>query len=337
MQKSHYYRWKLALIFVGLLFVQSNIHAQLLNKLKDRAIEKAEQKVEDRLVKEADKKMDQALDSLENKIFDDSDAQQNGLQGNPNASGGKDYNINININDNTNSEAGQNLNAMLGQLSQMTTAAYEKTYTFQQKIVLEITSTDQGDEEMNMTQFVGEDGTMIIVDSEEKSRIISDYKNNSMLIMNDKDFTGTAISMEFMEGAAQGFGVDMDAEYYDEEYMEAAELSCKETGNTKDVAGYTCKNWVCENDSGRFEAWYTDEVLFDFEDKKWGKIGNMFSMNYVMNKLREDASGTALEVVYFDKIENETATFKVVEIDRKAHHTFNTSAYTFPTPPKSEE
>lgn len=335
MQNRNFNAWKIICLLLVFLSVQNNVDAQLLNKLKDRAVQKAEQRVEERLLKEADKKMDQAIDSVENKIFDDSEAQQNGLESNPNTTGDGEYNINININDNTNGEASENLNAMLGQLSQMTAAEYEETYTFQQKIVLEVSSTDEGDKEIKMTQFVGEDGLMTLVDGEEKSRMISDYKNNSMLILNDKDFTGTAISMDFMESAAQGFG--MDAEYDDEEYMEAAEISCKETGKTKNIAGYACKNWVCENDSGRFEAWYTDEILFDFQDEKWGKISNMFSMNFMMSKMRKDASGTALEVEYYDKIEKATATFKVVEIDSKANFEFDTSVYAFPTSAKTDE
>lgn len=324
---------KMVLVFVVCMLVEPTVDAQLLNKLKDRAIQKASDRVEDRILKEADKKMDSALDTLENKVFDDSDSQQNSV----NETGERDYNINININDNTNGESAENLNAMLGQLSQMTFAEYEKIYTFQHKIVIDVSSTDKKDEAMNMTQFVGQEWIMILIDSEEESRIISDYKNNSMLIMNDKDFSGTAISMDFMEGAMQGMGANAKSEYYDEDYMNATSLNCNETGKTKNVAGYTCKNWVCENDSVHFDAWYTDEVLFDFQDKKWGKIGNMFSMNHVMDKMRKGAEGTVLEVVYYDKIEKETVTFKVVELDLNAKLTFETGDYNFPAAPTTNE
>lgn len=316
---------KITTVFAFVLFAQINVNAQLLNRLKDRAIQKVEQRVEDRLMHETDKKVDQALDSLENKVFDDEEAQPKILEDNSNATvGNDDYH-----NNHVDSETEQNLNAMLGQLSQITAAEYEQSYVFQQKIVLEITATDGGDEVINMTQFMGDDAVMILIGTKEESRIISDYKNNSMLMLNDEDLTGTAISMAFMESATQGFGMEGGDVDYGDAFSETSNLSCKELRNSKIIAGYTCKNWVCENDSVHFEAWYTDEVLFDFQDKRWGKMSNLFSMS----NMRKDGEGTVLEVKYYDKIEKETATFKVVELDSKVNLTFDTSKYTFPTTP----
>lgn len=315
------------LAIIGVIVFSFGAEAQLLNRLK----EKAKDKVGDRIERRLDNKMDQALDTVENKIFKDG-ATSSGNAGNYQGSqSGGNYNVNININVNGDTSGVQNLGAMMGQLSAMTAAERDEKYAFNKMFKAEITSTDQ-EEIIYITQYMGDSALMMVFDSEETGRFISDFGNRSMLVFNEEDKTGTAISMDFMEGAMNSIGQDMDA-LYNEEMLEELQVVCQETKLTKPIAGYVCKNLICENDSARYEAWYTEDISFGFRDEKWGKLSNLFAMNEVMLKMNKIEDGTPLEVVYYDKIEKATATFKVKELDLDIKYIFDTKPYSFSASP----
>ena len=92
--------------------------------------------------------------------------------------------------------------------------------------------------------------------------IIYDYKSNSMLMLNEAEKTGMAMNINaFMSG---------DAIKKREEGGEArgavnTNTSCKKTGKTKIIRGYSCDEYVCTDSerNTRSEIWVTNKLSFD--------------------------------------------------------------------------
>ncbi len=145
-------------------------------------------------------------------------------------------------------------------------AKVEPEYKFPLMVDMHITSYKKGEkkDETDVTYFInGAAGRFALRTPDERKKkkermlIIYDHKANAMITLNETDKTGVAMNLNaFMSGEAirkRNESSDRDNRNTD----------CKKSGRKKDIQGYNCEEYVCEDESSRSEIWITSGISFD--------------------------------------------------------------------------
>lgn len=104
---------------------------------------------------------------------------------------------------------------------------------------------------------MGDDGKK---KKKEEVLMIYDYKNNSMIMLNETEKTGMAMNINaFMSADAQAKRGQGAAG------SKSGSTSCKKTGKSRTIQGYPCEEYVCvdEDRNTRSEIWITTKVHLD--------------------------------------------------------------------------
>jgi len=147
---------------------------------------------------------------------------------------------------------------------------------------------------------------------------IYDYKNNASMIFNMKDQTYMAFNLNaFMSKENQEKRESGNAKVN-------TNIDCKKTGRTKDIRGYKCTEFVCENISKgeKHEYWVTTQLPVTLSESlartmKQRNAGNATGMN-----------GAILEE--YDYKDGELISeMKVIELNPAKNFVFNTEEYKY--------
>jgi len=201
---------------------------------------------------------------------------------------------------------------------------YESTYNFDAYIQMEMTEYKKNgdvDEQMLYDSYVHKnnaDYAMEFNNDDARSTIIFDSKNKAMLILTDSDGekTGFATSID-PEAIAQ----DIIAE---EEDQNAEPINFSKTGKTKTILGYSCDEYLVEEDSGEAHIWLSEKLGKEVR-KEWmtnkQTFGAVFAQAYALN-------GMVLEYDLFDKNGRKDMMMQVTKIDLNHNFKVDTDGYT---------
>lgn len=200
---------------------------------------------------------------------------------------------------------------------------YETNYSFDAYIQMEITNYKKNgklDNEMLYDSYIHKedaDYAMEFSSDGDKSTIIFDTKNSAMLILTESN------------GEKSGFATTIDPEavaekveaYADESDMEP--MNMKKTGNTKNILGYSCDEYLVEDEDGEAHMWVSEKLGKEMR-KEWMNnqqaFGAIFTQAYALN-------GMVLEYDFLDKDKGDKTVMQVTKIDLNYSHKVSTDGY----------
>jgi hypothetical protein len=201
--------------------------------------------------------------------------------------------------------------------------AYEPSYNFDAYIQMQITNYKKNgnvDDQVLYDSYVHKedaDYAMEFSNEDGKSTIIFDTKNLAMLILTESD------------EAKSGFATTIDPEavaermedYADESDLEP--LNIKKTGKTKNILGYSCDEYLAEDEDSEAHIWISEKLGKEIR-KEWMNnqqtFGAMFTQAYALN-------GVAMEYDLLDKDSGEKTEMIVTRIDMNHSHSVSTAGY----------
>jgi len=206
---------------------------------------------------------------------------------------------------------------------------HEDIYNFDAYIQMEVSTykkngdLDEQTEYDNYMHKKDSDYAMIFKDGKDQSTIIFDTKNLAMLILTNSDGekTGfaTTIDPETWAAAAEDLGGEQEGSY---EPVDWEAYKPAKTGKTKKILGYTCDEYLVEDEESEVHMWVSEELGKELH-KEWMKnqqtFGNAFAYAWALN-------GMVLE---YDAIEKngEKEVMLVKDIDLNHSHSVNTKEY----------
>jgi len=278
------------LIVVALLANTLTTNAQF-GKLKKRVQNKLEQKVNQKINQKVDKEIDKAVDPI--------------------------------LNGNGESKEGEDGNAPNYDFSKLGYESFELSgsYDYQFKIDWEI-SVDK-DDPMEMSQMISEDGSHFAMEIQNKKR----KKNETGIIIYDVKESEVIILVE-SEKQAIVTSMDMTEEIIEDAYEKENEFEITNTGEKKQILGYSCEKYTYSSEDGNGEVWITKDLKYSNYDiysymQKSSRKKKKQTMAAGWEKIKD---GFALESLNIDKDGNEVRML-AKSIDEDANVSINVDGY----------
>ena len=203
---------------------------------------------------------------------------------------------------------------------------YEPEYSFDAHIQMEISEYKKNgklDQQMLYDSYVHKedaDYAMEFSDDGSQSIIIFDSKNSAMLILSNSDGERTGFATTFdLEAMAE------EAEAYEEEdsELDPDPFNYKKTGKTKNILGYSCDEYLVEDESTEVHMWVSEKLGKEMR-KEWlnnkQTFGAMFTQAYALN-------GMVMEYDLLDKEDGDKMVMQVTKIDLNHTHKVSTDGY----------
>ena len=224
-------------------------------------------------------------------------------------------------------------NAMEGLLGgMMQPAPTESEYNFSGYMIMEITSTDKKgktDEPMHMnyllskdTQFMG----MAFTDPKNPSThtaTVIDQKNEAMVLFLEDGGKKSSMAMKMDLNKIQNM-VDEEAE----ETIEKPDYEITKTGNTKQILGYTCEEYLVKSEDGEGHYWVSEKPIEGFS--MFSPQSNPMVSNKTVEKYYSHFSnapkGTFLEML-FKSTDGSVTDMKVIELELNSPTSFAIADY----------
>lgn len=232
--------------------------------------------------------------------------------------------------------------AMMGKMgiSMERPANIKDKYDFKGNLVMTTQAWDENGEsegEMLYTTYFSDNQKSFAMDfkTEDKgnSRMIFDMENHMMIVLSEDDGEKTGMVMGIDPNSAtpskdssvtaSNQSTPATADYYS---------NFKKTGKTKTVSGYSCEEYVYEDNESKAEYWMTDDLPAEL----WA---NMFNNNTVAAVYAGKPSGFIMEWTNENKLNKEKSTMVVKEVNKNQNSSFSTVDYSFITmkTPESKE
>lgn len=210
------------------------------------------------------------------------------------------------------------------------------SYDFTGYTVMEMTSTNERGRETESTKFKSffSDSDLIIgmeIQTEEKGKsegvsiLIYDLERNATIILFDNEGEKARMAYGFdFETIASGIEFEDD-----EEGLLEGDFQWKKTGNKKVILGYSCDEYIGEDDEGKATYWITEKPL-QGKSGFWGQ-SNPF-LNAKMKGENQDyfrnmPQGNLLEMIYESKTDQSAFSMTVTEINENSKLSFVMADY----------
>lgn len=192
----------------------------------------------------------------------------------------------------------------------------EDSYTFNTMVIYEMTITDgDNSSEVNYEMWFSENAPYMATQvnnnaqpdpKDMPSAILSilDDKNQAMIIVMEEQKMAQLLSMSKIKNSAI-------AESEEEETDTAFEALTK-TGNSKQILGYTCEEFVSENESSKLSFWVTTELTL-FQKNMFFNMSQSLGGN-TFGEIPSEARGFMMEMNYEDLSSKEKSKMQVVDI-----------------------
>jgi len=133
---------------------------------------------------------------------------------------------------------------------------YKQEYSFGGKISYKIEDLKKA-KESTMSYYYSEGALWMLNDAGgATTSAISDYENEVMIMLNDKDNTAMVMSMEWSN--------KMAGKMADNHQEKVGKTTVTKTGATKVILGYTCTEYLATNEDGsKTDFWVTTEAAFE--------------------------------------------------------------------------
>uniref|UniRef100_UPI0032172D1C DUF4412 domain-containing protein n=1 Tax=uncultured Draconibacterium sp. TaxID=1573823 RepID=UPI0032172D1C len=293
------------LTLLSVILIQPVNGQKLLKNIKKRVLEQTEKKIEDKAVEKANKEVDETID----KAFEKEEEQQND----------KD-------------ESTINMAGILGKMGMSSEPVpVEDTYSFNQKIHMNLVSYDKNGKVENEGEFITH------LDNDTKSMayevisgdmaqtnqglIIIDAKNKAMILLgNEKDQkSGIVYGMNaFFQSIGETYEDDIEMEETPDTYL--ANPNVKKTGKTRTISGYKCEEYLYNDESLKSEMWITKDLKMNSQDF----FGSLFKISSYSSGV---AWGYLMESTSENKETGEKTVMKVTDIDLNSKTRFSLNDY----------
>lgn len=227
-------------------------------------------------------------------------------------------------------ESSEQINGMLEGMMQ--SAPTESEYSFSGYMVMEIISTDKkgkSDPPSRFNYLIGENLDvmgMSFADPKSpnsKTTTIMDSKNQSMVMLMDHEGQKSSLAMKLNYDKIQNL-----VEEETSEQLKNPEYEIIKTGNTKEILGYTCEEYLAKSEDGEGRYWLTKEPIQGFS--LFSPQANPMVTNKTMEKYDSFFSnapkGTFLEMLFTSK-DGEITDMRAVEIELNSPQIFEMSEY----------
>lgn len=275
-----------SILFFSLLSILSinNLEAQLLKKLKKRVQEATEDVIAEKAAQKVAQESGKALDSL------------------------------LDIDPDYQPEYQQHLTQMMAVGSE--DIPVEDTYTFNTSVIYKMTMNDgHKSSEVNYEMWFSENEPYMAtqVNNQEKpdpndmpSAVVSilDDKNQAMIILMEEQKMAQLLSMSKIKSSAVA---ENEAEQTDTTFK-----GLQKTGNTKDILGYKCDEFISENESSKLSFWVTTELTL-FQKNMFFNMSQSLGGN-TFEDIPSEAKGFMMEMNYEDLSSKEKSHMQVVDI-----------------------
>jgi hypothetical protein len=311
----------LTLFFAGL---STSSYSQVVTRLINKAANKAEDKTEERIEKEADKAVEKEVNKVFNKIFGNSDEPSDSAVSTasaPSASGSGG----------SASEATTRAarNAYLGAMGiSVGTANVKPLYEFDGYIEMTVTEfkKEKEKEKTIYTTYLDSksfDYGMHFKAPEEVdyTLMIFDTENNLMVTLTDADGEKTGFAVAFTPEQAETIAEEAEEDTGAGETEDA--YKAYKTGKTKNILGYTCEEYLIEDENETVTMWVTRDLNKEMKKTymKNSTFTGLFSYAYYTD-------GVVMEYIIEDRKDGDKSVMTVTDIDLNKKKSFNTMGYT---------
>jgi hypothetical protein len=209
---------------------------------------------------------------------------------------------------------------------------YDADYSFDAYIQMEISNYKKNgklDDQVVYDNYMHKedaDYAMEFKDGDDKSTMIYDTGNKAMLIMTDSD------------GEKSGFATTIDPEAMAQrseanvDESDVAPPNFKKTGNTKKILGYSCDEYLVEDEESEVHMWVSEKLGKEMQ-KEWMNnqqtFGAMFMHAYAIN-------GMVMEYDILQEDGDKTI-MVITKIDLNHDHSVSTEGYTIMSMRKKTE
>lgn len=201
---------------------------------------------------------------------------------------------------------------------------YETKYAFTSSMTMEMQATDslgkKSDKVLYTTYFDKGSKSFAMEfetvdkqsDQKQKSLMVFDYKNWAMLMLGDKNGEKSGIAMQMTKDSSieAQQNQPVKEEPKDVKDLSKANIQYKATGRTKNIAGYSCKEYLYETPDGKSEVWATNDVVFDYSSA----YGHMGGMQTLASGGTTYGMGTIMEMHTYDKHSKAQSDLTVIDI-----------------------
>ncbi len=224
---------KSILVLVAIIWMSNYGEAQIWKRIQKRVEDRAERKVEQKINREVDKKVDETMDPV--------------LYGDPNKE--RDENEEKEKAE----EQEKRVQDMMAQYMGASKVELPESYDFEMSIRYAVSSGNK--EETEMTYLISDEDHwgFSTTESDNNNTIVIDHKRQ-VVVMYTED-RGKKTGMKLPSMMNQQF---LDA--VDDATPDDDKFDLRETGKTKKILGYLCKQYIATTDQGVSEIWMTNEL-----------------------------------------------------------------------------
>lgn len=225
---------------------------------------------------------------------------------------------------------------MMGMMS-LNNVKYDLAYNYTSSMKMDIETVDSASTEVNKgtyTTYFDKNSKNFAMEFEtinkengqmQKSLMIFDYKNMSMLILSEQDGKKSGIAMVIPPDSSQ---IENNQEVQAEETASKEDLAAynmyyKQTGRSKNISGYSCKEYTYENPEGKIEVWSTNDFKYDYSQA----YGQMYGLQALATTGTGYLLGTVMEMHVKDNDSNARSDLFVKEINPSTNKSFSIADY----------
>lgn len=129
---------------------------------------------------------------------------------------------------------------------------YQSDYTFDKTVKYNISDLKKTDKPAEEITYSYSDGALMTKMSESSNlSIITDFANEVSITFDEKNRTATVMSTKWMTNMASKLGSE-------------SEVTVTKTGNSKDIIGYNCDEYIITDKKSKTECWITTAIEMDY-------------------------------------------------------------------------
>lgn len=217
---------------------------------------------------------------------------------------------------------------------------FEDQYNFNSNMIMNIDNYDSEEEEESSiiyTMYFGDNhesfamrfsGINHETGKDEQSLMIFDMKNDVMLILTESEDQKNGMAFSFASDNLNDDSQDgVISENYDTETLSGDDidnlnLSFNKTGRTKPISGYSCDEYLWEDETTRAEYWISTDAHFDYS-RAYGYMGGL----QVMASGIAGLNGIIMEYNLTDKETDSWSRMVVKEINENTPNTIDVTGF----------
>ena len=228
-------------------------------------------------------------------------------------------------------KAGNNaLEGMLGGM--MEPANTESEYSFSGFMVMEVTSADKkgkSEDPVRINYLLSKEPAFMGMNFQDPKKpentttTIMDTKNQAMVMLMSSDGQKSSFAIKMDYEKMQGM-VDEEVE----EQLENPDYKLTKTGNTKEILGYSCEEWLVVSEDGEGRYWITEKPidgLSIFSPQSNPMVSNKTMERYT-SMFSNAPKGSFMEMIFTDT-DGTVTDMKVIEIDTNSPKKYSMAEY----------